>query len=232
MSYENQKISIKCWAEDDRPREKFASKGRHVLSDAELIAILIGSGNKQESAVELSKRILISHQNNLSRLGKLSIAELAKFKGIGQAKAISILAGLELGLRRKEASSDSKSTIQSSKDAYEHISPQLRGLPHEEFWMLLLNRANQVISKQIVSKGGQSETTADPKIIFRIALEQHASSLIFAHNHPSGSLKPSQADISLTKKLIEAGRLLDISVLDHLIIAENDFFSLADHALM
>lgn len=232
MSYENQKTSIKCWAEDDRPREKFASKGRHVLSDAELIAILIGSGNKKESAVELSKRILISHENNLCHLGKLSIAELAKFKGIGQAKAISILAGLGLGLRRKQTSAASKPIIQSSKDAYEQISPQLRGIPHEEFWMLLLNRANQVISKQLVSKGGQSETTVDPKIIFRLALEQQASSLIFAHNHPSGNLKPSQADIFLTKKLTEAGRLLDILVLDHLIIVEADFFSLADHSLM
>jgi len=232
MEYIEQKITIKLWAEEDRPREKLATKGKRFLSDAELVAILIGSGNKNESAVELSKRILLACENNLNCLGKLSIQELSKFKGIGEAKAISILAALELGQRRKDAPAIKKSQITSSGDAYQLLIPQFADLNHEEFWMLLLNRANKVVSKHLISKGGQAGTVADPKIIFQTALEHHAASLIFAHNHPSGSLKPSQSDIDLTKKLIAAGKLLDIAILDHLIITDYGFYSFADEGML
>ena len=232
MNYYDQKITIKSWAEEDRPREKLATKGKRFLSDAELIAILIGSGNKNESAVELSKRILLACDNSLSVLGKLSIQELSKFKGIGEAKSITILAALELGQRRKDTPEVKKTQITSSRDAYQLMSSQLIDLNHEEFWMLSLNRANKVVSKHLVSKGGQAGTIADPKIIFQTALEQHSASLIFAHNHPSGSLKPSQSDIDLTKKLVSAGQLLDIAVLDHLIITDHGFYSFADEGMI
>lgn len=232
MDYREQKITIKSWAEDDRPREKLATKGKRFLSDAELIAILIGSGNKNESAVELSKRILLACDNSLAQLGKLSIQELSKFKGIGEAKAISIIAALELGQRRKDSPTAPKPHISSSRDAYTIIAAQLADLNHEEFWMLLLNRANKVISTHLISKGGQAGTIADPKIIFQTAVENHAASLIFAHNHPSGNLKPSQSDIDLTRKLLAAGQLLDIAVLDHLIITDHGFYSFADEGML
>lgn len=232
MQCYDQKITIKSWAEEDRPREKLATKGKRFLSDAELVAILIGSGNKNESAVELSKRILLACDNSLDLLGKLSIQELSRFKGIGEAKAISIIAALELGQRRKNAPTIKKAQISSSRDAYQVISSQFTDLNHEEFWMLLLNRANKVVSKHLISKGGQTGTIADPKIIFQTALENHAASLIFAHNHPSGSLKPSQSDIDLTCKLVSAGQLLDIAILDHLIITDHHFYSFADEGLM
>ena len=232
MQCYDQKITIKAWAEEDRPREKLATKGKRFLSDAELIAILIGSGNKNESAVELSKRILLACDNSLAQLGKLSIQELSKFKGIGEAKAISIIAALELGQRKKGTPAIQKAPISSSRDAYQFITSQFADLNHEEFWMLLLNRANKVVSKHLISKGGQAGTIADPKIIFQTALENHAASLIFAHNHPSGNLKPSQADIDLTRKLIAAGHLLDIAVLDHLIVTDHDFYSFADEGMM
>lgn len=232
MGYYEEKITIKSWAEEDRPREKLSQKGRRVLSDAELIAILIGSGNRAETAVELSKRILHSCQNDLNLLGKLSIQDLSKFKGIGEAKAISIIAALELGRRRKDTISEILSSLRSSHDVHKAIAPQFADLNHEEFWILLLNRANKITSKHLISKGGQAGTVADPKIIFNTALENHAAYVILAHNHPSGNLKPSQADIDLTRKLKSAGAFLDIPVLDHLIITDEGFFSFADEGLI
>ncbi len=227
-----QKITIKAWAEEDRPREKLSIQGRRSLSDAELIAILIGSGNKEESAVELSKRILYSCDNDLNQLARLSIAELSRFKGIAGAKAITIIAALELGRRRRESASTNKTQVKDSIDVYEFIAPCFKDLNHEEFWVLVLNRANIITSRHLISKGGQSGTIADPKIIFNIALENHASSLILSHNHPSGNLKPSNADIELTRKLKSAGMFLDIPILDHLIITDNGFMSFADEGML
>lgn len=230
-TYED-RISIKSWAEEDRPREKLNAQGRRSLSDAELLAILIGSGSQNESAVELSKRILHNCDKNLNQLAKLSIAELSKFKGIGQAKAISIIAALELGRRRKEHVSPLLAQINTSIDVYESISSQFKDLNHEEFWIILLNRANKVTSKHLISKGGQAGTIADPKIIFNIALENHAASIILAHNHPSGNMKPSRSDLELTKKLRSAGQFLDMPILDHLIITNNGFLSFADEGII
>ncbi len=227
-----QNLTIKTWAEEDRPREKLSLKGKNVLSDAELIAILIGSGNRKESAVELSKKILASIKNDLNKLGKLSITDLTQFNGIGEAKAISIIAALELGRRRKHSEVEKKPEIKSSKDAYHVISDVLSDLPHEEFWVLYLNRKNEVLKKEHISKGGVSGTIADSKIIFKTAIEQLASAIILCHNHPSGNLKPSVADISLTKKLKEIGAILEVPVLDHLIIGEKDYFSFADENLI
>lgn len=225
-------LNIKAWAEADRPREKLALKGKSTLSDAELVAILIGSGNKNETAVELSKKILASINNDLNQLGKLTIAYLIKFNGIGEAKAISIIAALELGRRRKTADVDKRPKVNSSKDAYNSISPLLSDLQHEEFWVIYLNRNNEILKQENISKGGVSGTIADSKIIFKSAIESLASAMILCHNHPSGNLKPSNADIQLTKKLQEAGIMLDIPVLDHLIIGEKDYFSFSDEHLM
>lgn len=225
-------LTIKSWAEDDRPREKLSSKGRNALSDAELIAILIGSGSRNESAVELSKKILASVNNNLSELGKLSITDLIKFKGIGDAKAITITAAMELGRRRKESESNKKEKITTSKDAFEILQPLLADLPHEEFWMLLLNRSNQVIKKENISRGGVAGTVVDAKIVFKSAIENLASGIILCHNHPSGNLKPSAEDIKLTKNLKEAGKILDIAVLDHIIIADKNYYSFADETIL
>jgi len=232
MAEYEEKITIKLWAEEDRPREKLSLQGRRALSDAELIAILIGSGSRNESAVDLSKRILHTCNNDLNLLGKQNIQDLSKFKGIGDAKAISIIAALELGRRRKETVRQQQVLVHSSKDAYEAIKSQFTDLNHEEFWILLLNRANKITSKQLISKGGQAGTVADPKIIFNTALQNHASSVILAHNHPSGNLKPSQADIDLTRKLKSAGAFLDIPVLDHLIITDLGFFSFTDEGML
>lgn len=225
-------LTIKSWAEEDRPREKLLDKGRHILTDAELIALLIRSGTKKESAVELSKRILNEAKNNLSELGKFSVKDLTQFKGIGEAKAISIVAALEIGRRRKEKEVSKKEKITSSADIYTIFHQHFLDLPHEEFWILLLNRSNKIINKYNISKGGISGTIADAKIIFKHALEDLACSLILCHNHPSGNLKPSDSDIKLTKKLKEAGTLLDISVLDHIIITETGYFSFADEGLL
>jgi DNA repair protein RadC len=225
-------LGIKAWAEEDRPREKLLLKGKTTLSDAELIAILIGSGSRDESAVDLSKRILSSAKNNLNQLGKMGIAELQKFKGIGEAKAISIAAALELGRRRKASDPLKRVKITSSNSVYEVMREVMDDLPHEEFWVLLLNRANQVIEKVNISKGGVSQTVVDAKIVFKMALDRLASSIILCHNHPSGNLKPSEADKQLTKKIKEAGRILDLPILDHLIFADNTYFSFADEGLL
>jgi len=229
---QNTRLTIRAWAEDDRPREKLMLKGRAALSDAELIAILIGSGNQEETAVELSKRILNSVNFKLKDLGKSSVSELIKFKGIGEAKAISIVAALELGRRRRDEEGMEKVKIGSSKDVFEHFHGTLGDLQHEEFWVLLLDRANKVIGRSKISQGGVSGTVADPKLIFKKAIEQLASGIILCHNHPSGNLKPSEADIKLTKKLKSAGDSLDIPVLDHLIVTDEGYFSFADESLL
>lgn len=232
MSYQAVNITIKSWKEEDQPREKLIQQGRRALSDAELIAILIGSGSKNESAVELSKRILNTFENDLNQLAKLSVQELSQFKGIGEAKAISIIAALELGRRRKDQIVAEKPRIVHSRDAYEMLKAYFSDLNYEEFWVIVLNRANQILAKHLVSKGGQTGTIADPKIIFNFALLNHASSLMLAHNHPSGNLKPSQADIDLTRKLTAGAKLLDLQVLDHLIFTDKGYFSFADEGLM
>ena len=227
-----QNLTIKNWAEEDRPREKLMLKGKAALSDAELIAILIGSGNRELSAVELSKYILSQFQNDLNLLAKLSVADLQKFKGIGEAKAIAIISALELGRRRKEAHVPIKIKINSALDIYELMKPNLLDLQHEEFWVVLLNRSNIVMKKTSISSGGVSGTVADPKIIFRAALEQLASSIIMIHNHPSGNTRPSDADISLTWKMKDAGKIMEIPVLDHIIFTNNGYFSFADEGKM
>ena len=223
---------ILSWAEEDRPREKLLLKGKGALSDAELIAILIGSGTRELSAVDLSKIILQKASNNLNELAKISLKDLMKIKGIGEAKAISIAAALELGRRRKDSDVVRRPKITSSKDAYEQIRSYLMDLAHEEFWILLLTRSNEVIRPVQISQGGISGTVADPKIIFKSALEHLASSMILAHNHPSGNLKPSEADKELTRRLVTSGKLLDIPVLDHLIVSELGYLSFADEGML
>ncbi len=232
METDKHKITIKFWAEEDRPREKLTLLGRRSLSDAELLAILVRAGSIDETAVELSKRILHTCGNDLNQLARLGVNELSRFKGIGEAKAIAIIAALELGRRRKKTESARLAQINTSLDVYHAMASQFQDLNHEEFWILLLNRSNKVISKHLISKGGQAGTIADPKIIFNIALENHAASVILAHNHPSGNLKPSHADCELTKKLRSAGQFLDMPVLDHLIITDKGFLSFADEGLI
>jgi DNA repair protein RadC len=193
-----------------------------------LIAILIGSGSRNETAVELSKRILHHYDNDLNKLGKASINELSNFKGIGEAKAISIIAALEIGRRRNDFETKAPDTILSSKDAYNIMRRLLVDLNHEEFWIILIGRSQKVLAKELISKGGLSTTVVDPKVIFGMALQHQATGIIMIHNHPSGSLKPSQQDVNLTRKLSEAGKLLEIKILDHLIISDNGFYSFAD----
>jgi DNA repair protein RadC len=225
------KIGIKSWAEEDRPREKLSGQGRRALTDAELIAILIGSGSRNETAVELSKRILHHYDNDLNKLGKASINELSNFKGIGEAKAISIIAALEIGRRRNETESKAPDIIATSSDAYHIMRRHLVDLNHEEFWIILTGRSSKVLGKELVSKGGLSNTLIDLKIIFSAALQHKANGIILVHNHPSGSLKPSQQDIMLTKRITDAGKIIDIKILDHLIITDNGYFSFADEGL-
>jgi len=225
--------NIKNWAEDDRPREKMLLKGRESVSDAELIAILLGSGSKDESAVSLAKRLLKSVDNDLIKVGKLTIDELKRFKGIGEAKAVAISAALELGRRRKSTPVHQRKKITSSKDAVDLFSSNLADLPYEEFWVLLLNRANVPIDKHLISRGGINGTVADIRLIFKKAIDQLACSIIVCHNHPSGNSQPSIEDKELTQKLRNAGKVLDIPVLDHLIIANNnEYFSFNDEGLI
>lgn len=223
---------VRFWAKEDRPREKMVNKGKTSLTDAELLAILMNTGTKDESVINLSQRVLSAVQNDLLRLSRLSIQELMRFKGIGEAKAITIAAALELGRRRRDKEAYSKPFIKSSKQAFEILATSLSDIPHEEFWILVLNRANKVTGKYKVSSGGLTGTVADQRIIFKKALDDAACCLILAHNHPSGNLKPSQADIQLTKKMVEAGKILDIDVMDHLIISETDYYSFADNGLL
>jgi len=232
MSSEDKKIAISSWAEEDRPREKLYIKGRAALTNAELLAIVIGSGSRNESAVDLAQRILASVNNDLFAIGKLTIKDFLKFKGIGEAKAISIIAALELGRRRKNAEKVETKKITSSKDAYDELKELFYDLDHEQFWILLLSRANKVIIKKQISSGGVAGTVVDNKIIFKIALEHLASGIILAHNHPSGNLKPSKADIDITKKIMAAGKYLDINVLDHLVISDKGYTSLVDEGFV
>ena len=226
-----QNFSIKNWAEDDKPREKLMLKGKQVLSDAELIAILIGSGSRNESAVSLSKRILASVDNNLNALGKLSLKQLMEFKGIGEAKAISIAAALELGRRRRVEETVELKKISSSKAVFDIMQPLIGELPHEEFWVLYLNNSNKVIHKSQLSKGGIAGTVVDIRLVFKMALEQNATSLILTHNHPSGKLEASNADKEITQKLKLAGEQLEIRVLDHIIITEKGYLSFQDEGI-
>ena len=221
-------LSIKNWAEDDKPREKLMLKGKSVLSDAELLAILIGSGSRNESAVGLCQRILKSVDNNLNALGKLSITQLSNFKGIGEAKAISIIAAMEIGRRRRAEDALELDKIVSSKTVFEIMQPIIGELIHEEFWVLYLNNSNKVLAKSQISKGGITGTVVDKRLIFKIAFENNATAIILTHNHPSGKLEPSQADIEITKELKLAGKQLDVRVLDHIIITEHGYFSFAD----
>ncbi|MFN8690107.1 MAG: RadC family protein, partial [Cyclobacteriaceae bacterium] len=223
------KLNIKNWSPEDRPREKLVMKGTGALSDAELIAILIGTGTTKITAVELARQMLQHVNNDLHSLARLTVKDLMKIKGIGEAKAITIVAALELGRRRKELEPEAKPKIASSKDAFELLRGDLMDLPKEEFWVLLLNRANRVIAKRRISEGGVSGTVADPKIIFKLALEELASGVIVAHNHPSGNLSASQQDIDLTRKLKEGGKLLEIQLLDHIIVAGTRYYSFADN---
>jgi DNA repair protein RadC len=232
MSKNSNSFSIKNWSQDDQPREKLRDKCRASLSDAELIAILIGSGNKKESAVALSQRILASTDYTLSELGKLSIKQLMAFKGIGEAKAITIAAAMELGRRRRGEEALEKKKISSSVSVFELMQPIIGELPHEEFWIVYVNNSNKVIQKQLLSKGGITGTLVDVRLVLKNALEVGATGLILAHNHPSGTLKPSVADQQLTRKLKNAAESLDIKVLDHLIITEKAYFSFADENLL
>ena len=228
---ENSFFPITNWSEVDKPREKLMLKGKSVLSDAELIAILIGSGSRSESAVDLSKRILASVDNNLNALGKLSLSQLMQFKGIGEAKAISIIAALELGRRRRGEDAVELKKITSSKIIFEIMQPIIGELPHEEFWIIYMNNSNKVIAKSQLSKGGITGTLVDVRIVFKTALEMGATALILCHNHPSGTLIPSDADKQITKKLKLAGDSLEIKVLDHLIVTEKNYFSFADEGI-
>lgn len=228
---EQNNFPITNWSEDDKPREKLMLKGKSALSDAELIAILIGSGSRNESAVGLSKRILASVDNNLNALGKLTISQLMNFKGIGEAKAISIIAATELGRRRRAEDVVELKKITSSKMIFELMQPIIGELPHEEFWVLYLNNSNKVLSKSQLGKGGITGTLVDVRLVFKSALELGATGLILCHNHPSGALTPSDADKQITKKLKEAGKNLDINVLDHIIIAENGYYSFNDEGI-
>jgi DNA repair protein RadC len=225
-------LRIKSWSPEDRPREKLLAKGPPVLTDAELVAILLGTGTATTSAVELARRVLQTVDNNLHELARLSVKDLTRVKGIGSAKAIAIIAALELGRRRKDASPDEKQKITGSRDCFDILKPHLQDIPHEEFWVLLLNRANRLIKKHQISQGGVAGTVADPKIIFKLAISELASGIILAHNHPSGNLTASQADRDLTKKITEAGKLLEIQVLDHLIVAGQKYFSFADEGIL
>ncbi len=227
-----QNLSIKKWSVEDRPREKLINKGAQSLSDAELLAILIGSGTRNITAVELSKNILSSTGNNLNQLGKLSLKELEKNKGIGKVRALTIMAALELGRRRKFSETVKKQKITSSKDVFDLFHPLLSDLVHEEFWILLLNRSNYMIGKSRISQGGLSGTVIDARIILKNAIEKLSSGLILCHNHPSGNIKPSEADKQITKKMKDAASLMDINLMDHIIIGENDYFSFADEGIL
>lgn len=225
-------LPIKAWAEEDRPREKLLLKGKHSLTDAELIAILIGTGNSGETAVDLARKILSGNSNDLNLLGKMNVQELQKYKGIGQAKAVTIVAAMELGRRRKESKEVKMEKLTNSLEAVNIMQPLLGDLMHEEFWIIFLNRANGIIGKQQISKGGMSGTVADPRMIFKAALDQKAASIILCHNHPSGNNQPSAADVQLTKNISEGGKVLEITVLDHIIVTQHGFYSFADEGLI
>lgn len=221
-------FNIKLWKESDRPREKLMNQGCSHLTDSELLAILIGHGNREENAVELCQRILHSVDHDLVQLSRMNYIDLMKFKGIGEAKAVSIVAALELGRRRQRSDLSDHYKISSSADVYRYLKSQMEDLNHEEFWILLLDRSNKVVGQELISRGGVAGTLVDAKLIFKPALDRFASHLILSHNHPSGNLTPSKQDLALTEKLQKAGEYLDIKVLDHLIITSHGYYSFAD----
>jgi DNA repair protein RadC len=225
-------LKITDWAVEDRPREKLYSKGTSSLSDAELLAILIGSGTRNRSAVDLGRELLSLADNNLNSLGKLSIADLRKIRGIGNARAVTIAAALELGRRRKLAEMPDYPQIKCSHDVFDLLAPLLSDLFHEEFWILFLNRSNRVVNRMKLSQGGISGTVTDVRIIMKHAIENLASGIIVCHNHPSGNLNPSESDTRITQKIKEAGALMDIQLLDHLIITDKEYYSFADNGLV
>lgn len=225
-------LTIKSLSEDDRPREKLATLGRQNLSDAELIAIILGSGNKKETAVQLAQRMLSENNNNINQIAKLSLAELKKYNGVGEAKAVNIAAAFELGRRRNDLETTEKVKITSSNVAYKILQKRLCDLPHEEFWILILNRANQVVKEEYLSKGGISGTVVDVRLICKAAIENNASAVVIAHNHPSGQLTASEQDKSITKKLKEALKTFEIALLDHLIIGDQKYYSFADDGIL
>ncbi|HYG49308.1 MAG TPA: DNA repair protein RadC [Flavobacteriales bacterium] len=229
---EQEAFPIKEWAEDDKPREKLVQKGRSSLSNAELLAILIGSGTKRMSAVDLSKIILRDANDSLEVLSKLSAKELMKHKGIGEAKAITIVAAMELARRRKQPDTDEKPTIYTSRSAFELVNPYLGDLNHEEFYIILVNRANKVLKIERVGMGGITGTVADIRIMFKSALEHLATGIILAHNHPSGQLRPSDADLQLTRNVKDAGKILMVNLLDHIIVGNNTYFSFTDEGIL
>jgi len=225
-------IPLKELSVDDRPRERMILQGRSSLSNAEIIAILIGSGTRQKSAVQLAREILTAFDNDLDKLGRVNLQNLLRFRGIGEAKAVTILAALELGRWRSNADLKPPTVITSSNDAYLHVRDRFQDLEHEEFYIVLLDRSNKVQALEHISKGGISGTAVDGKIIFRFALEHKSSGIILCHNHPSGNLKPSSADQEITKKLIQFGQLVDIKILDHLILTNKGYFSFTDEGLI
>lgn len=229
---EYKKLKIKDWAEEDRPREKLLSNGARSLTDAELVAILIGSGSQNETAVELSRRILTTVDNNLNELGKKSLQFLKSFHGIGEAKAVTVLAAMELGKRRKEADVFSRRKINGSKDAADYFQPLLADLSHEEFWVMILDRGNKILDTYRISQGGISGTVIDVRLILKRALDNLASSIILCHNHPSGTLQASDADRKITKKIGDAAQIMDLTVLDHIIIGQNGYLSFADEGML
>jgi len=225
-------MSIKSLAEDDRPREKFLLKGKSAVSDSELLAIIMGSGNREESAMELARRILNTVENNWHRLSQLSLQDLMKFKGVGEAKAISIVTALEIGNRRSQQEVIERQQISSSKDAFDILQPHLSDLSTEEFWAIFLNHQNKILYKTCLFRGGIASSVADVRVIFKTALEHFSTQIIVAHNHPAGSLKPSKEDINITQKIKEAGKLLDIDLLDHLILTQNKYYSFKDEGIL
>ncbi len=228
----NQAKGIKTWAVEDRPREKMLFKSNKALSDVELLAIIIGSGTGKQSAVELARTILNSVSNNLSELAKLSIADLVKFEGIGSAKASNIVAVMELGRRRKLNEGIQKSKLNASRDAFHIMQPIVGDLQYEEFWIIALRSGNVFYRTICISEGGMARTIADPKKIFRLAIENNAASLILCHNHPSGDVHPSTHDKNITKMCVEAGKFIDLPVIDHIIIANDKYFSFADEGMI
>jgi DNA repair protein RadC len=225
-------LTIKALAEDDRPREKLLNLGRQSLSDAELIAIILGSGSKHETAVQLAQRMLSDHRHSINALAKLSLNDLKKYKGVGEAKAVNIAAAFEIGRRRTETETADRVKITSSEMAYRIIQKRLSDLPHEEFWVLILNRANQVVKEECISKGGLASTIVDARIICKAAIENNASGIILSHNHPSGQIQPSMEDKNITKRLKEALRLFDINLFDHIIVGDQKYFSFNDEGLI
>lgn len=225
-------LSLKSLAEDDRPREKLTSLGRHNLSDAELLAIILGSGSRNETAVQLAQRMLSENANNINAIARMSLNELQKYNGVGPAKAVNIAAAFEVGRRRSPMDSEEKVKITSSKVAYDVLKKNLSDLPHEEFWMLILNRANKVVKEECISKGGISSTVVDARLICKSAIENNASGIILSHNHPSGQLVPSSEDKTITKRLKEALLLFDIALLDHIIVGDHDYYSFGDEGLL